>query len=278
MNTILLAALGAGLALAGFVAVVLWVWPRARRWSAARSRRPAVVVQADPLTRWEEAALLTTGAASAFNVLLWALGVRLADAVPGWSVLGALRVAFGALSFVSMDLVVVVVVMAMRAGRRGLWSEAAAAGAALVAAMIALEVAGVPDPSGLGWSWLHAGPAAVLYTLVRHLATPRAALDADQLVRDLAEARARADRAEREADQQRARADEKRDLANILAGELDQLRAAPALTDGAGDLLDLGGRTVPVRRLVQELERAGHAVPRSTLNRAAARAAGQGEE
>ena len=121
----------------------------------------------DTLTAWEKAALITTGAASAYNVLLWALGATLTDAAPGLTPLGVARVAFAVLSFVSFDLVVIVTVQAMRAGRRGLWSEASAAAAAFAAALVALEVAGV-----VAWLWLHAAPAVVLYAFMRHLSQP----------------------------------------------------------------------------------------------------------
>ena len=121
----------------------------------------------DTLTAWEKAALITTGAASAYNVLLWALGATLTDAAPGLTPLGVARVAFAVLSFVSFDLVVIVTVQAMRAGRRGLWSEASAAAAAFAAALVALEVAGV-----VAWPWLHAAPAVVLYAFMRHLSQP----------------------------------------------------------------------------------------------------------
>jgi hypothetical protein len=124
----------------------------------------------DDLTRWEKAALVTVGAASAYNVLLWSLGYGLAASTPGLTPLGVLRVIFAIVSFVGMDLVVIVTVMAMRAGRRGIWSEAAAGSAALAAGLIALEVAGV-----VTWPWLHAAPAVVLYAFMRHVAAPRVA-------------------------------------------------------------------------------------------------------
>jgi hypothetical protein len=122
----------------------------------------------DDLTRWETAALVTVGAASAYNVLLWSLGYGIEASTPGMTPLGVLRVIFAVVSFVGLDLIVVVTVMAMRAGRRGIWSEAAAGSAALAAGLIALEVAGV-----VTWPWLHAAPAVVLYTFMRHVAALR---------------------------------------------------------------------------------------------------------
>ena len=169
MNTILLALLG------GLLAVTLLILyaqlrPRAVRWWAGRSTRgPAVDHHADPLTAWEKAALFTTGAGGAYNILLYQLGFSLADAVSGAGPLWWSRVLFGLVSFVGFDLTLVVTVMAMRAGRRSAWAWVTVSAAALAAAGIALDVSAV-------WAqpWLHAAPVVVLACFMLHVAAPRA--------------------------------------------------------------------------------------------------------
>ena len=237
----------------------------------------------DRLTGWEKAALLSTGAASAFNVLLWALSATLADAAPAWSALGGLRVTFAVVSFLSLDLVVVVVVMAFRAGRRGFWSEVAAGSAALFAGFIALEVAGV-----VAWPWLHLGPALVLYAFMRHLATPpgptvaQVRAELDQLIHEADQGRASAEveagRAWEAAEAARAEVarlkasmdhaaaqwlaatqetDRLRFDADDLRAELARLRdAPPALADQLDSdvVLAVAGRSYSLAQLAQALD------------------------
>lgn len=201
------------------------------------------MTRTDKLTGWEEFALLATGAASAFNVLLWSLGYGLSDALPAWSPLGVARVAFSVLSFVSMDLVVIVTVMAMRAGRRGVWSEVCSLAAAAAAAGIALEVAGV-----VGWPWLHAAPMAVLYTFMRHLAAP----PSDQRRRALL---ARADQAETTVVQLRAEVEQRDDEIGSLRRRLEAAlaQAETAAEQGETAAAQLGAT------LAQERARADRA-------------------
>lgn len=133
-------------------------------------------MQTDKLNGWEKAALFTVGSASAFNVLLWALGYRLADALPAGTALGVLRVLFAIVSFVGLDLTITVTVMAQRDGRRSAWAWLTATAAMLAAGGMGLEVAGV-----VVWPWLHAAPVAVLFAFMHHLAAPRVAHKAEAL-------------------------------------------------------------------------------------------------
>lgn len=123
----------------------------------------------DKLNGWEKAALFTTGAGGAYNILLYQLGYTLADAAPGnWWLFGS-RVLFALVSFVGFDLTLVVTVRAMREGRRSVWAWLTVAAAALAAAGIALDVSEVlPAPV------LHAAPVLVLAAFMLHLAQPRA--------------------------------------------------------------------------------------------------------
>lgn len=124
----------------------------------------------DHLNRWEKAALFTTGAGGAYNILLYQLGYSLADAVPGHAWLFGSRVLFALISFVGFDLTLVVTVRAMREGRRSVWAWATVGLAALAAAGIALDVSHVlPAPV------LHAAPVLVLAAFMLHLAAPKAA-------------------------------------------------------------------------------------------------------
>ena len=137
-------------------------------------------MQTDKLNGWEKAALFTVGSASAFNVLLWALGFRLADALPALSPLGVLRVLFAIVSFVGLDLTITVTVMAQRDGRRSVWAWLTATAAMLAAGGMGLEVASV-----VTWPWLHAAPVAVLFAFMHHLAAPRVQHKAETLAREL---------------------------------------------------------------------------------------------
>lgn len=137
-------------------------------------------MQTDKLNGWEKAALFTVGSASAFNVLLWALGYHLADAAPALSPLGVARVVFGLVSFVGLDLTITVTVMAQRDGRRSVWAWLTATAAMLAAGGMGLEVAAV-----VTWPWLHAAPVAVLFAFMHHLAAPRVADSRETLAREL---------------------------------------------------------------------------------------------
>lgn len=118
-----------------------------------------------PISTLDKAALITTGAAAAFKVLLWSLGMSLTSDEPA---VGVLRVVFAILSFVAFDLVLFAVVVDQRRYGRSGWSLLAAAGAAVVSAFIALDVAGV-----LPFAGLHAAPAIMLLLFVLHLVMPR---------------------------------------------------------------------------------------------------------
>jgi hypothetical protein len=105
--------------------------------------------------------------------------------------------------------------------------------------MIALDVAGVQLWTGWSWGWLHAMPAVVLYTFIRHLATPRAGQRWADLVRE-----------RDEAVHERAEA----------WAELDQLRAEaaqrPALVDQAESdaALTVAGRTYSLNQLARAFD------------------------
>lgn len=123
-----------------------------------------------PALSWlDKLALFTTGAGAAGKVLLWGLGVSLTGARPEWAT--AILWLFAGLSFVAFDLVLgSIVVDARRHGLR-LTGLLAVAGAALVSALIALEVAGVVD-----WPALHAAPAVTLLLYALHLMWPYPAM------------------------------------------------------------------------------------------------------
>lgn len=119
-----------------------------------------------PALSWlDKSALFTTGAGAAGKVLLWGLGVALVGAQPEWAT--AILWVFAGLSFVAFDLVLgSIVVDARRYGLR--WTGLlAVAGAAVMSALIALEVAGV-----VTWPALHAAPAVTLLLYALHLMWP----------------------------------------------------------------------------------------------------------
>jgi hypothetical protein len=229
----------------------------------------------DKLNGWEKAALFTVGSASAFNVLLWALGYGLSDAAPGLTALGVLRVVFAIVSFVGLDLTIVVTVMAMRDGRRSRWAWLTATAAMLVAGGMGLEVARV-----VTWPALHAAPVMVLFVFMNHLAAPRVAHRAETLAHDLAQARHEAAQRGAEAAQARqelarvpdllAQRDDETAQARHEAAELRQRLAQlaqRALTDDA-ERVTIGAQPVSLRRLAAHLD-----TPESTLRRKVAQAA-----
>ena len=119
-----------------------------------------------PALSWlDKLALLTTGAGAAGKVLLLGLGIALNGARPDWATV--ILWVFAGLSFVAFDLVLgSIVVDARRYGLRGT-GLLAVAGAALMSALIALEVAGV-----VAWPALHAAPAVTLLLYALHLMWP----------------------------------------------------------------------------------------------------------
>jgi hypothetical protein len=119
------------------------------------------------LTLLQKSALITTGAAAAFKILLWSLGLTLTSAGPtfqGFDILAAVRVLFALLSFVAFDLVLVSVVIDARTHGFAWPGAIAAMGAAVVSALIALQVAGVYDVPAL-----HVGPAITMLLYAAHL-------------------------------------------------------------------------------------------------------------
>lgn len=132
------------------------------------------------LSLLQKAALVTTGAAAAFKILLWSLGAPIDSAD---SVIAGLRVAFATLSFVGFDLVLVAIVVDQRRYGATWDGIAAASAAALISALIALDVARVVD-----WPVLHGAPAALLLLFAVHLMLPRRwsrAAELRRLVRQL---------------------------------------------------------------------------------------------
>jgi hypothetical protein len=119
------------------------------------------------LTALQKSALITTGAAAAFKILLWSLGLSLHSTGPlAWDVdiLAVVRVIFALLSFVAFDLVLVSVVIDARTHGFAWPGALAALGAAVVSGMIALQVADVYDLPAL-----HVGPAVTMLLYAAHL-------------------------------------------------------------------------------------------------------------
>lgn len=199
------------------------------------------------MTRLDHAALWTTAAASALNVLLWLVGIHL-EAAPALIVWP-----FAIVSFVSFELVTLATVDGMRRGGRGRWAEASLAAPAMAALAVALEVAGV-----VSWPILHGAPALVLYVFARYLAQggPRV----DHLARDRDRERARADHALARVDQLEA------DLAALRSTPIPVVDREPL------EVVQIADRVVPVRAILRELEAAGHTIPRTTFKRIVDRA------
>jgi hypothetical protein len=227
----------------------------------------------DKLNAWEKAALFTVGSASAFNVLLWALGYGLIDAAPALSPLGVLRVLFAIVSFIGLDLTIVVTVMAQRDGRRSVWAWLTACAAMAAAGGMALEVARV-----VAWPALHAAPVMVLFFFMHHLAAPRVAQraevvaqEASELRRTVAQLGAQLAQAEREVarvpdllaqrDTEVAQAAEDLAQAQADAAHWRAMAAQRALTDDA-ERVTIGGSVVSLRRMAAQLK-----IPETTLRR-----------
>jgi hypothetical protein len=272
VSTFTLALLG-GLAAVAALLALLYVRPRVARWWTGRSTAgPSVDHHADPLTTWEKAALFTTGAGGAYNILLYQLGFALADAAPGAGPLWWSRVLFGLVSFVGFDLTLVVTVMAMRAGRRSAWAWVTVATAALAAAGIALDVSAVwPQP------WLHAAPVVVLACFMLHVAAPRAGRGGpavDQLTQERDEARATVGHLRAELVQTQERMGLAVDHADAEVVRLRaELAQRPQLVDQSGTdaALSVAGRSISLTRLAQIV-----GVPKSTLVRKLDRADQEG--
>lgn len=119
----------------------------------------------DRLSRLEKGTLLALGAGNAFNILLFAMGLTLSDAVSGpWLWIRAL---FAIIQFVAFDLTIVATVQAMRDGRRSLWAGLTVGVAAVAAILIALDVSTWRMP------FVHAAYAVVLPLFMLHLAAVR---------------------------------------------------------------------------------------------------------
>jgi len=176
----------------------------------------------DKMTRLEKIALTSAVSGAVFNVFLFGVGATLADAESG--VLLVIRALAAVVQAAAFDLVAIATVMGMRHGRRSVWSFLTAAAAALVSALIALDVAGV-------WAqpWLHAANALIVLAFTLHLLTPPR-LDADErqmLARITAElAVARQDVAERDK-ALASRADELADVRKQAATLRRELAARP---------------------------------------------------
>ncbi len=122
----------------------------------------------DRLSRLEKGTLLALGAGNAFNILLFAMGLTLSDAVSGpWLWIRAL---FAIIQFVAFDLTIVSTVQAMRDGRRSLWAGLTVGVAAVAAILIALDVSTWRMP------FVHAAYAVVLPLFMLHLAAVRQGL------------------------------------------------------------------------------------------------------
>jgi len=119
----------------------------------------------DKLTKLEKVALISLGAGSAFNILLFAMGMTLDEAKSGpWYII---RGVFAVVWFIAFDLTTIATVQAMRDGRRSGWAGATVACSALAAALIGLDVSIIRLPA------LHAANAIVLPLFMLHLASPR---------------------------------------------------------------------------------------------------------
>lgn len=121
----------------------------------------------DHLSRLEKLALTTSMAGAVFNVFVWYIGAS--QPAADWEALYILRIAAGAITAVSFDLVCVVTTMGRRDGRRSAWSWLTALAAAAASALIALDVAARYD-----WTWLHAANPIIVFLFMQHLAAPRA--------------------------------------------------------------------------------------------------------
>jgi hypothetical protein len=264
-------------------------------WQAARGPRPAG--PPGPLARRlgpfldlldaRYAPLLFVATPQAYTVYAWLI----ADGTPAWVAI------LGGLGFEA------VYVGAIAWAERGAgWQAARPPAITALLFSVGVAVAHYGVTSG-GLAVLHIGFPLVgyAYTVMMHAKTgPRP----EELQGELGELRAELERAGQERasagreaaraweaagqhekdaghlraenDELRATLEEQRATADHWRGLAAQAAVRPALPVDQGETLNLGGRAVAVRALVSELEAAGHKVPRSTLQRAAERAAKEG--
>lgn len=207
-------------------------------------------VVSQKLTRLEEAAILATAAAAAFNVLLWNVGVHLDD--PAWW-LPWVRLLFGVVSFAAFDLVLLAIVADQRAHGRSIFGSIAAIGAALLSAGVALHVARVVELDAL-----HAGPALLLLLFAGHLSSVRGVRPevtaAEQRATEAEQGRTLA---EQEVARLRTLAEQSRTRAEQAAQEITYWRAEaeqrPALPEHTPDesTITIGGRAYSVRAVAE---------------------------
>lgn len=270
----------------GAAIAFLWMWQAARApgppGPLARRLGPFL-----DLLDARYAPLLFVATPQAYTVYAWLI----ADGTPQWvAVLGGLgfeAVYVGAIAW---------------AERGAGWEAARIPAIAALIFSVGVAVAHYGVTSG-ALAILHIGFPVVgyAYTVMMHVRSGPAPA---QLLAELDQARAALEQADRErsgqereaarawdtAGQHEAEAGRLRSENDELRSALEQERAAadhwrgmaaqqaarPALPADHADTLNLGERTIAVRALVSELERAGHKVPRSTLLRAAERATKEG--
>ncbi len=168
------------------------------------------------MTTLEKGALVSASVGAVFYVGLHSAGATLADATAG--PLYVIRVIASVVQAGSFDLVAIATVIGMRAGRRSPWSHLTAWSAAVVSALIALDVSGYgPFP------WLHAANAVIILVFMLHLASPIQRSKIQQQFRRFR----RLARAVRDGRQARA-----------LAAQVQQLTASWQAADQARQLAD----------------------------------------
>lgn len=209
----------------------------------------------DRLSRLEKGTLLALGAGNAFNILLFAMGLTLSDAVSGpWLWIRAL---FAIIQFVAFDLTIVATVQAMRDGRRSIWARLTVGVAALAAILIALDVSTWRMP------FVHAAYAVVLPLFMLHLAAVRqglthevqaALLQVAHAEQEAALLRQQLTQAQQETTQAQQETTQARQAALILRQEHAQQimtvrqQAQQALTDDAATIT-VAGRRYTTRQL-----------------------------
>lgn len=117
------------------------------------------------MTILEKTALISASVGAVFYVGLHSAGATLADATEG--PLYVIRVIASVVQAGSFDLVAIATVIGMRAGRRSYWSHLTAWSAAIISAVIALDVSGYGP-----FAWLHSANALIVLFFMLHLASP----------------------------------------------------------------------------------------------------------